>query len=248
MMTTAARPSGPPVSICSLKLTNSMLSRIISSRTSRKCLVDRAIRSQAQTRATSNWPRRASRIIASSPGRRAFVPEIVSVSSWTICLSTIDPLGNQTAYGYTDSWSNQACAPSGTTAAFRTSVTDAMGYTSTSQYYACTGLVGSTTDINNNTTTISYDSFGRETQISFPDGGSKAFCYSDDPNGSCYSASVLSSTETDAINSSTNLIQTTVYEGLGRNLNGGLLDPLLAGWILLVAGQTAGLPRGNIHL
>ncbi len=43
MMTTTARPSGPPVSICSRKLMNSTLNRFSSSSTPRKCLTDRAI-------------------------------------------------------------------------------------------------------------------------------------------------------------------------------------------------------------
>ena len=43
----------PPVSICSRNLMNSMVGRFSSSRTSRKCLVNRAVRSQAQTRTTS---------------------------------------------------------------------------------------------------------------------------------------------------------------------------------------------------
>ena len=60
MMTTMARPSGPPVSIVLRKLMNSMFSRFSSSSTSRKCRTERAIRSDAQTRTTSNWPRRAS--------------------------------------------------------------------------------------------------------------------------------------------------------------------------------------------
>jgi hypothetical protein len=84
MMTTTARLRDPPVSICSRKLMNSMLSRISSSSTSRKCFTDLAIRSEAQTRTTSKTPRRASRIIASSPGRRAFAPLIVSVYSSAI--------------------------------------------------------------------------------------------------------------------------------------------------------------------
>src|ERR1035441_9281110 len=49
MITTTARPSGPAVSICSRKLMNFMFSRFNSSNTSRKCLVELAIRSQAQT-------------------------------------------------------------------------------------------------------------------------------------------------------------------------------------------------------
>jgi len=84
MITTMALPKGPPVSICSRKLTNSILSRFSSSRTSRKCFTERAIRSEAQTKTTSKRPRRASRISSSSPGRRAFAPEIRSTYSCTI--------------------------------------------------------------------------------------------------------------------------------------------------------------------
>lgn len=61
----------PPVSICSRNDANSMLRWLNSSRISRKCFTDRAIRSEAQTRTTSKRPRRASRIRSPSPGRRA---------------------------------------------------------------------------------------------------------------------------------------------------------------------------------
>jgi hypothetical protein len=47
MMMTTARPSGPPVSRFSRKLTNSMLRWLSSSSTSRKWRTDRAIRSEA---------------------------------------------------------------------------------------------------------------------------------------------------------------------------------------------------------
>ena len=50
MITTRARPSGPPVSIFSRKLTYSTPIRSNSSSTSRKCFTDLAIRSEAQTK------------------------------------------------------------------------------------------------------------------------------------------------------------------------------------------------------
>ncbi len=131
-------------------------------------------------------------------------------------LSTIDPLGYQTSYSYADSWVNAACVPSGTAAAFPTKVTNAKGQFSTITYSACTGTVGSTTDVNRQTTTYTYDSFDRPWQILIPGGGSKIYCYSDNPNGSCYSESSLFTTETVALNKSTNLLQTTLYDGLGR--------------------------------
>jgi hypothetical protein len=56
-----------------------MLSRLNSSTFWRMCRTGLASLSKAQTRTTSKRPRRASRIIRSSPGRRAFAPLMVSV-------------------------------------------------------------------------------------------------------------------------------------------------------------------------
>jgi RHS repeat-associated protein len=131
-------------------------------------------------------------------------------------LSTIDPGGHTTSYSFADSWAGTACVPSGTGAIYPTKVTNAKGQFATKTYYACTGTTANATDPNGKSTTYSYDSFDRPLQTSFPDGGSKRFCYSDDPNGACYNASSLFSTETDAIVGSTNLVQTTLYDGLGR--------------------------------
>lgn len=57
MMTTTARPSGPPVSICSRKLMNSILSWFSSSSTSRKCFNERAIWSVYSRRISSRAER-----------------------------------------------------------------------------------------------------------------------------------------------------------------------------------------------
>jgi YD repeat-containing protein len=131
-------------------------------------------------------------------------------------LSTIDPNLNKTSYSYADAWASTACAPSSMSSAFPTKVTNAKSQSASKTYSACTGTVISTTDVNTKTTTYTYDSFDRPWQIVLPDGGSKTFCYSDDPDGSCYNAGSLFSTEMDAINKSTNLLQTTLYDGLGR--------------------------------
>ena len=81
MITTMARPSGPPVSICSRKLTNSMPSRFSSSSTSRKCLStgrsDRKPRPGPHRSGRGGHPASCS----SSPGRRALAPLIRSVYS-----------------------------------------------------------------------------------------------------------------------------------------------------------------------
>ena len=132
-------------------------------------------------------------------------------------LSTIDPLGHQTSYSFTDSWASTACAPTGQAAIFPTRVTNAKGQYSTSQYDACTGLLASTTDINGNSTSFSYDFAGRPKQVLFPTGGgTTTYCYSDDPGGSCYSSTILSSTATRSISTSQNTVDTAVYDGLGR--------------------------------
>jgi RHS repeat-associated protein len=132
-------------------------------------------------------------------------------------LSEIDPGSHKTSYSFADSWAGSACVPSGTTAAFPTVVTNAKGQSVSTTYYACNGAVGTTTDLNGKTTTNTYDTFDRPLTISFPvGGGSKTFCYSDDPNGSCYSASSLYSTETDAISGSTSMLTTTLYDSLSR--------------------------------
>ena len=132
-------------------------------------------------------------------------------------LSTIDPAGHMTSYDYTDSWANNACVPSGKTAVLKTKITNALGQTNLMQYDACTGLVASVTDVNSQTTKYTYDLAGRPGTITFPlGGGQKTFCYSDDPNGSCYSATVLSSSETDLLTANTSIQRTTLYDGLGR--------------------------------
>ena len=128
----------------------------------------------------------------------------------------VNPGGHQTSYSFANSWTGSACVPSGTAAIFPTMVTNAKGQSTSTKYYACTGTTASTTDLNGDQTTYTYDSFDRPWQILYPDGGAKTFCYSDDPNGSCYNSGSLYSTETDAISGSTNLVKTTLYDGLGR--------------------------------
>ena len=132
-------------------------------------------------------------------------------------LSTVDPLGHQTQYIFSDSWATNECVPSGTTAAFPTKVINALGQSATTTYNACTGTVASTTDLNGNQTSTTYDAYDRPILITPPrDGGQKSYCYSDDPSGSCYSASALSVIETDVISGSANMVQTTLFDGLGR--------------------------------
>jgi RHS repeat-associated protein len=130
-------------------------------------------------------------------------------------LSTIDPKGNLTSFSFGDSWANTACAPSGQTKAFPTSVTNAKGQTTTSQYNFCTGTIASSTDPNHKTTSISYDLLNRPSQVNYPDGGSTGYCYSDDPNSSC-SGPMFSMVATTAVSQGASKITTMVYDGLGQ--------------------------------
>jgi len=123
-------------------------------------------------------------------------------------LSTIDPAGNKTSFNYTDSWANSACNPSGSGKAYPTIVTNALGKMTTYKYYACSGLLGFTTDPNSQNTSFSYDFADRHTQTNFPDGGSTTTSYKDAPP--------VSYTTTTAISSSMNKVSTVVKDGLGR--------------------------------
>jgi YD repeat-containing protein len=106
--------------------------------------------------------------------------------------------------------------PSGNTAGFVTSVTNAKGQTSHAKYYACTGLPASATDANGKISTTTYDVLDRVSSVVAPDGGTRSLCYSDEVSGGCYSASVLSTTETDTLDSSISAVKRILRDGLGR--------------------------------
>jgi RHS repeat-associated protein len=82
----------------------------------------------------------------------------------------------------------------------------------TSQTWNCNGgVIASTTDMNSNQTTYSYnDPLWRQTKVSYPDGGSTTTTYN---TGSTFPWSISTS---NAINSTTNLNNTTIFDGLGR--------------------------------
>jgi RHS repeat-associated protein len=118
--------------------------------------------------------------------------------------------GYTTTYGYTDSWGNTACAPvSGSVFAYVSSVTNALNQITSSTYNSCTGRTASTTDANLEPTNFSYDSMGRPTQTSFPDGGQISEAYSHN----ILPASVQTTT---LITTSVSKVVNVVQDGLGR--------------------------------
>lgn len=133
-------------------------------------------------------------------------------------IKTTDPRGNSTQFSYADSWSGTACIPSGGTAnAFVTKVTNALNQFTAAQYFPCSSLVASATDLNGQSTSSTYDGVDRLTQQTFPDGGLTTNCYSDDAGVSCSSSAVPPFLVTTIKMSSTqNFINTVQVDGLGR--------------------------------
>jgi RHS repeat-associated protein len=134
-------------------------------------------------------------------------------------LSSIDPLGNMTSFSFADAWSNSTCAPSGQGKAYVTTLTNALKQATTKIYDSCTGALASATDANSQTTSYSYDMMGRTTQVSYPDGGSTGYCYTDVGGLTCtQSPPPYDLVTTKAITSSPvlNEVSTVMYDGLGR--------------------------------
>lgn len=133
-------------------------------------------------------------------------------------ISTVDPKNNKTSFDYSDAWSNAVCAPAGSAVAYLTKITNALNQVANFSYDSCTGALASSTDVNGQITTSTYGLYDRPVATSYPDGGSMSMCYSDDPNGTCYSSALpLKIITTKAIASGTNpLVTTAVLDSLGR--------------------------------
>lgn len=135
-------------------------------------------------------------------------------------LGQTDPLGNTTHYSYADSWATggSSCAPTGgQAAAFLTLVTNALNQKTSYTYFSCTGLQGAVTDPNGHATTYSYDMFGRQAQVNYPDTGQTTYCYTDVGGSACNeSGPPFSVVTTKEMSSSQNLVTTDLYDGLGR--------------------------------
>jgi RHS repeat-associated protein len=105
--------------------------------------------------------------------------------------------------------------------AFPTTITNALNQSTAYGYDANTGAVTSITDANQHKTTKTYDILVRLTSVSYPDGGSTSYCYTDVGGPTCTkSGPPFSVVTTRAIIASStppvNEIATEVYDGVGR--------------------------------
>lgn len=98
-------------------------------------------------------------------------------------LAATDPLLHTTYFDWSDSWTDSSpfCPPvGGPVKAFLHKITDALQHTQTFQHYSCSGLLGSATDANQQTTSFSYDGLKRLTlRVNPPGGGQTSATYSD---------------------------------------------------------------------
>lgn len=104
--------------------------------------------------------------------------------------------------------------------AYPTTITNALGQSMVYGYDFNTGSVTSIKDPNLQTTSKSYDSINRLIGVSYPDGGSTTYCYTDGAPTNCPSGDAGSApyavVVTKAITSSTNKISTATLDGVGR--------------------------------
>jgi RHS repeat-associated protein len=93
-------------------------------------------------------------------------------------LTSTDPANNVTTFDYTDNFSDSA--PLGTRAYVTKATmpsTGTVSHITQAQYELNTGLPATTTDLNANSTTYTYDSMWRPLTINPPDGGQTSFSY-----------------------------------------------------------------------
>jgi RHS repeat-associated protein len=130
-------------------------------------------------------------------------------------VSTTDPKGNTTSFSFADSWGNAACAPSGGhAAAYLTATTDALQGVTSHTYNSCSGTVATTTDVNSQLTSSSYDSMGRVTETILPPNplGERG-AISETYNESSFPLTITTTTTITASNNKTTAI---VLDGVGR--------------------------------
>ena len=119
-----------------------------------------------------------------------------------------DPRLNTTTYAYSSTFLG----------AYITQVTNALGQFITKNYDFNSGLVTTSTDLNNLPTTYGYDSMFRLTQVNHPDGGQEVIVFQE-------TSTPFTATLTKKINSAVNQIRTNVFDGLGRITQTQLSDP-----------------------
>jgi RHS repeat-associated protein len=110
-----------------------------------------------------------------------------------------DPCHHQISYAYSSTF----------VGAYPTQITNTLGQSTSTSYDFSTGLVTSTTDLNSQVTTFSYDQMRRHTAINHPDGGQETFTYDE-------STQPFDSVATKKINSAQTLTTKYVVDGLGR--------------------------------
>lgn len=122
-------------------------------------------------------------------------------------ISSTDANQNTTSYSYMceDAYTSQVTYPS----------ISSISHIGKSSEDCNTGSLISSTDQNNQTTTYGYDSLGRPSSVSYPDGGQTSYSY----------PSPTQSVITKLINGSTSSVQTTTLDEFGRTSKVSMSDP-----------------------
>jgi RHS repeat-associated protein len=153
-----------------------------------------------------------------------------------------DPRGNNSAtYDFTDNFAQASCAPAsngltGSAAAYARTITNALNQVTTFSYNSCPGNLATLKDPNNQTTSYFYDTLGRQTSISYPDGGLTSWTYND--------VAPVSMTKTQKQDASTNITAVEIHDGLSRLTRTQLSDPSGTDYVDItydVAGRKASM-------
>jgi RHS repeat-associated protein len=118
----------------------------------------------------------------------SFLTTSYTYDSYGNIVSVTDPNGNTSHFGYSDAWAGSSACSTGSAAnAYLTSVTNALGQQHQQTYFQCTGKLANHQDANdlaNNDggTSFYYDLLGRQTLVTYPDGGQTSTAYNDSSN------------------------------------------------------------------